>query len=162
MVHLVHVYITDYYKIYLNAINMEKKITKEDYLRKKGLLPPKPFGTMFSFESTRKGVSEIKEALIWDIKQVTSRYKDGNNEWAEYIVDHYKLNESPYNPCIRRGETVGSKEGHGSGFGDLWAWTWFSSLDKSELEKARQKEIQRIAKKYGVNSNQTEIIFPAG
>jgi hypothetical protein len=135
---------------------MEKKITKEDYLRKKGLLPKEPLGTIFCFRSSREGVSEIKELLIWE-KVETGGWRGNRSE--RISIQNYKMNETPYNAQIWSDELVAENAGFGSGFGDLWAWSWFSSLDKNELEKSRQKEILRVAGKYGVNSNQLEITF---
>jgi hypothetical protein len=39
----------------------------EDYKRKKGMLPKEDYGTLFTFTSDRKRVSEIKEHSIWDV-----------------------------------------------------------------------------------------------
>ena len=38
-------------------------MTKDDYLRKKGLLPREDYGEMYTFSSNREGCSEIKKIL---------------------------------------------------------------------------------------------------
>jgi hypothetical protein len=122
---------------------MDKKVTKEDYLRKKGLLPPEPLGEMYTFKSTREGVGEIKKILIWKHTVSTGRGSEG-----EFKIDNYEFRESPYNGQIYGGSLIGENRGCGSGFGDLWAWTWFISLDENALIEAREKEYQRIKEKY--------------
>lgn len=119
-------------------------MTKEDYLRKKGRLPKEPLGTIYTFTSDRKGVKEIVEHLIWE-KRISSYRIDGENRIP---IIEYKVKESPYLCEIIEGGIVGSNEGHGSGFGDLWSWTQFCSLDRNSLEIERGKEAIRIQKKY--------------
>jgi len=122
---------------------MDNRVTKEDYLRKKGLLPPEPLGEMYTFESTRKGVGKIKKILIWK-----HRVSSGRGSTGEFKINNYEFQESPYNGQIYDDKLVGKNIGCGSGFGDLWAWTWFISLDETALIQARQEEFLRIKEKY--------------
>jgi hypothetical protein len=122
---------------------MDNKVTKEDYLRKKGLLPPEPLGEMYTFESTRKGVGKIKKILIWK-HQVSS----GRGSNGEFKINNYDFQESPFSGQIYDDNLVGVNRGCGSGFGDLWSWTWFISLDETALIQARQEEFLRIKEKY--------------
>ena len=122
----------------LNLINMETetKMTKEDYLRKKGLLPSEPLGKIFTFKSTRKGVEEILEHQIWE-KRICSHRIDGDKRIP---IIEYKIKEAPFECEITEGDTIGEDRGCGSGMGDLWSWTYFCSLDKYALEEARDIE----------------------
>lgn len=122
---------------------MEQKMTKEDYLRKKGLLPPKALGEMYTFQSTREGTGEITKILIWEHFTTSGRGSNG-----EFIINNYKFNEPPYNGQIYGNELVGEDRGCGSGFGDLWSWSRFISLDENALIKAKEAEQQRIKEKY--------------
>jgi hypothetical protein len=130
-------------------------MTKEDYLRKKGMLPSEDFGNIYTFTSTHAGVGEIREHMIWEKslsgRGQSSEYVDGR--WAEsdkYNLCKYRVQEDPWEIEIKEGEEneVSENVGMGTGFGDLWSWTVFSSMDRSALETAREAEAARIREKY--------------
>jgi len=61
----------------------------------------------------------------------------------------YELEGSyPYQVDVLRGETSSRDDGYGSGFGDLWGWTYFSSFSKEEIEKYYEAELLRVHKTY--------------
>ena len=122
----------------------------EEYLREKGRLPKENLGTMYFFESNRKGVSKIKEILIWNIKDGSGSRTNGDGVYEKHILKHYSFDQSPYDATFWPGDIVAENQGWGSGVGDLWGWTHFVSLDKKALEKKRRQERFRILKKYGL------------
>src|ERR1035437_2005065 len=108
-------------------------MNKTDYLRKKGELPIEDLGVIYTFKSDRKGVSEIKESLVYE-KNTSPRGRQLLNH--ELSVVTFKLKESPFEVNMRGNEVVSTYEGHGSGCGDLWEWTYFASLVRKALEEA--------------------------
>ena len=125
-------------------------MTKENYLRKKGELPATDLGKMYCFKSDREGVSEIKELLIWSKTTGITYRSDGTKIGKTIPYDRfdYKFKEAPYNASILAGDSLSVDRGCGSGFGDLWSWTWFCSQDKELLEKEKEKELQRVIETY--------------
>ena len=119
-------------------------INLEEYKRKKGQLPEKDYGTLFTFTSDRNGVSEITEHLIWET------YKSGRRiqPKPECEIYTYKLKDGPYEVSIKEDEEVGCNVHLFSGFGDCWSGSTFGSKNRESLEEARQKEFERIKKKY--------------
>lgn len=115
---------------------------------------------MYIVFSDRKGVSEVR------VKQVTELKKANRKGWRssgeEFTISDYKLepvtedvkqyppikNDYPYEVGIVDGEISYEDRGISSGFGDLWQWTYYCSLDKEDVEKYREKEIEIINKKY--------------
>lgn len=64
-------------------------------------------------------------------------------------IDKYILEDGyPYEIFLRRGETSSTDEGHGTGIGDLWSWTYYCSLSLEEAEEYYKKETKRIKEKY--------------
>ena len=119
--------------------------TKEEYLREKGRLPKEPLGSMFFFESNRQGVSEIKEVLVWEQRE-SHGWRGGSSE--RLVLQVYKFEGAPWSATFWPGDIVVEERGCGSGTGDLWSWSHFTSPDKKALEKARTRESKRIRKKY--------------
>ena len=119
--------------------------TKEEYLREKGRLPVVDLGVMYAFESNRKGVGEIKEILIYE--QTEGEGWRGDPTEA-CVLKKYKYKESPYESTFWPGDIVVEDRGCGSGFGDLWSWSWFTSTDIKALELKRKEEHKRIKTKY--------------
>lgn len=121
---------------------------KDDYLRKKGILPPINLGIIYVFSSNREGVSEIKELAIWD-RQISYGWRSASSKEENKInIINYKMEDAPYNISIWDDEKYGKSIGLGSGFGDLWSGSDFASLDRIVLEEVRTKESMRIRKKY--------------
>ena len=64
-------------------------------------------------------------------------------------IDRYKLeNEYPYEVDILRGENSTKEDGYGSGIGDLWGWSYFSSFSKEDADTYYYSELDRVQKKY--------------
>lgn len=122
----------------------KSKVTKEDYLRKKGELPPEDLGTIFFFTSTRDKVSEVEEVVVW--KQWITHGWRGDNRNVE--IQNYEFKEPPYRASLWTDKKFDTDHHTGSGFGDLWSSSTFVSKDKAVLDLERDKEIERIEKKY--------------
>jgi hypothetical protein len=115
-----------------------------DYKRKKGELPAEDLGVIYVFKSNREGVSEITEHLIWEIRKCGRRIQPK----PEMDIFAYKLKESPYEVTITEGEIVSQDRHLFTGIGDCWSGSTFASMNRSELEKSREKEFIRIEKEY--------------
>jgi hypothetical protein len=63
-------------------------------------------------------------------------------------IDRYKLEGCPYEVDILRGDTSSKDDGYGTGFGVLWAWSYFSSFSKDDVEKYYEEELLRVQNKY--------------
>jgi hypothetical protein len=122
-------------------------MNKEDYLRKKGRLPKEDFGSVFVFKSTPGGVGEIQEHLIWE-KESRHYNVIASGGRREVPYTKFKLKDSPFECQIDDDKTLGVESQYGSGVGDLWAYSFFCSLDKQVLENAREEEAKRIEEKY--------------
>lgn len=120
-------------------------MTKKDYLQNKGILPP-DLGVMYIVTSTRAGVT-MREVPIWDVRDnVISVFRD--DEMCNIESKTYKFKEAPFELTIMADDTYGEEHGYGTGFGDLWSWSHFGSLDKEVAEKILHDEKIRVAKTY--------------
>lgn len=125
----------------------ETKMTKEDYLRKKGILAPIPLGIMYMFSSSREGVGEIRQVGYYEVIEGGYRQSGSGKDTIKELGMNYKMKDYP-TLTLYGEEVVGQEDGYGSGFGDLWGNSQFWSLDESALIEARDKEQERIVKKY--------------
>ena len=78
-------------------------------------------------------ISDIKFGYSW-IMRGSSREKE--------TLDRYFILENgfPNKFDLVRGESSTTEDGHGSGMGDLWSWTYFISLSKEEALKWRESD----------------------
>lgn len=97
---------------------------------------------LYIVKSTREGVDKpVERQVVEIIENVSFRGKE------RIPNDRYKLEgEYPYEVDILRGETSSKDDGYGTGFGDLWCWTYFSSFSLEESEKHYQQELDRVKK----------------
>lgn len=115
----------------------------QEYLKRKKIeelgLPK-----LYIVKSSPEGVEKpVERQVVEIVENVAFRGKE------RLPIDRYKLEGSyPYEVDILRGETSGKVEGYGTGFGDLWAWGYFSSFSKEESEKYYKEEVQRVRDKY--------------
>ena len=100
---------------------------------------------LYVVKSSPEGVEKITERQVVDIiENVAFRGKE------RLPIDRYKLDDCgfPYEVDIIRDEISTKDDGYGSGFGDLWSWSYFSSLSKDDIERYYQEETERIENKY--------------
>lgn len=126
----------------------EEKVTKEDYLRKKGLIPPVAIGVMYIFNSSRKGVDEIIKIDYFEVMEGGYRQTGTGQDAVKELGMVYKMNEYPTLLTLYGDEVVGQEDGYGSGMGDLWGNSQFWSLNESVINNARDEEQARVEKKY--------------
>ena len=116
----------------------------QEYLRNKRI---KELGypKMYTVESSREGVKSPIERQVIEIS-------DG-----EFIISsegkipskRYKFEDSfPLSVDIQEGKNSSKEEGYGSGFGDLWGWTYYSTFSKEDAEKYYEEESERVRQKY--------------
>ena len=121
-------------------------MNKKEYLEKKGLVPV-DFGTMYIVHSTRVGVT-LKEIKITNIsnRTQTSYSKENGAVKRNYVI--YDFDEGPHSLIIEEGESFGQDDGYASGWGDLWCWSYFGTLDKAVADKILEEETLRVMSKY--------------
>jgi hypothetical protein len=114
---------------------------KQKKIQKLGL--PK----LYVIKSSPEGVENpIERQVIEIIEGVGFRIQDKE----KLPIDRYKLDGSyPYEVDIVRGETSTQDSGYGSGFGDLWGWTYYSSFSKEDADSYYLIELERVKTKYG-------------
>jgi hypothetical protein len=116
----------------------------EEYKRKKAMIG-KP-STMFIIESRPEGVLLHKREIL-SIEE-----------------NDYKMGSFPFEITLKNEKDIHEKSGYGSGFGDLWGWSYFSTLDEEQAAKLFLDESKRVYDKYIDPSRppEPEIIMPTG
>ena len=112
----------------------------QEYLSDKKGLPK-----MYVVKSTREGVEAPIERKVIEIRESVSIRLNGDERIP---IDEYRFDVSPYSVQILRGKTSGKNDGYGSGFGDLWHWSYFSSFSLEEAEAYYIEELERVENKY--------------
>lgn len=99
---------------------------------------------LYIVKSSREGVEQpVERQVVEIVESVALRGEE------KLPIDRYKLEGSyPYEVDILRGDISTNERGSGSGFGDLWQWTYFSSFSKEESDKYYQEELTRVENKY--------------
>lgn len=128
-------------------------MNKTQYLVNKGRIPDLANGNMWIVKSTRTGVT-MYELPVWEIRDssfVRQSFDPIKGKATEPKVVNQKtyiLNDSPYDVAIEEGKTHGEQHGHGTGFGDLWSWSYFGSFDKEVAQKFYEEETLRVQMTY--------------
>lgn len=122
-------------------------MNKTDYLVKKGQIADPKNGEMFVIHSTREGVT-MKKIPVWEARPFGGRTK-------------YIFNEAPYELKIIDGDEFGEYEGYGSGFGDLWAYSYFGTFDEAVAKFLFSEETKRVTDKYLSGKNNEPEYIPA-
>jgi len=118
----------------------------QEYLRNKRI---KELGypKMYTVKSTRRGVDPPEERQVIEISD------DGFIISSEGKIPfkRYKFEDSfPFSVVIQEGKNSSKEEGYGSGFGDLWEWSYYSTFSKEDAEKYYGEESERIKQKYQI------------
>lgn len=128
-------------------------MNKQDYLVKKGQIADPANGTLWIIKSTRTGVI-MYEAPVWEIRTnhgVIEHFDNEGNITKTSTCKKYKLgDQSPYEIDIDDETKVGEEHGYGTGFGDLWGWSYIASPDKDKALKLYEDEKLRVQTKYGM------------
>lgn len=119
----------------------------QEYLKKKKIQElglPK----LYVVKSSPEGVEKpVERQVVEIIENVAFRGTE------RLPIDRYKLEGSyPYEVDILRGETSSKDDGYGTGVGDLWCWSYFSSFSKGDIEKYYEEELLRVQNKYLKNN----------
>lgn len=106
-----------------------------------------------------KRIKELNLPKIWVVKSD----RNGVNNPIEYqvnrivetvgkrnekTINRYIISESPYEIDIIVGESETIDSGFGTGCGDLWAWSYYSSFSKADCDSYYKKELKRVNDKY--------------
>lgn len=126
-------------------------MNKQDYLVKKGQIADPAYGTLWIIKSTRTSVI-MYEAPVGEIipnKGVVEHYDDEGNITKTSTSKRYKLgDQSPYEIDVDDETNIGENHGYGTGFGDLWSWSYLVSPDKDKAMKLYEDEKLRVQTKY--------------
>ncbi len=118
----------------------------QEYLRKKKI---KELGLpmMYVVKSTPDGVGKPVERQVVEIKPNYNfvTYSDGKMVLlSKYVME----DDFPYEIDIEENNISASNSGYGSGFGDLWGWTYYCTLSKEDAEQYYINEWERVKDKY--------------
>lgn len=109
----------------------------KDYLEQKRISQlglPK----IYVVKSTRDGVNQPLECQVVNVEVL-----------SDFNIVRYHIKDCfPYQIDIKDGELFAIEEGYGSGFGDLWAWTYFCSPSLEEANNFFEQETERVKEKY--------------
>ena len=135
-------------------------MNKEDYLRKKGLLPKEDLGLMY-FAYFNKDTNKVAKFAIqiWEKYDFNYWCSKAEEKMTQHTGIRYKFEESPYEIDFFEGQTFGHNEGMASGFGDLLRWCYYGYLDPKEQNK-KYEELLEEQKHWG--EKQQEFIPPQG
>jgi hypothetical protein len=127
-------------------------MNKQDYLVKKGRIADPANGALWIIKSTRTAVI-MYETPVWEIEEElpTTWYDDNGNQTKTTTSKKYILGDKePYYISIDDESNTGEKHGYGTGFGDLWGWSYLASPDKDKALKLFEDERIRVQTKYGL------------
>lgn len=127
----------------------------QDYLqKKKDEKSPKP--KMWVIYSDRHDIEKPKEISI---KEIMLNHAHVNYEHIQKSLTRYMFDVSPYEIDIVEGDISASADGYGSGFGDLWAWTYYCTLSKEDADIYYEKELKRVTDKYLTPKDENVIVL---
>lgn len=127
----------------------------EEYKKKKfieQLMLPK----LWVIRSDREGVSMPRQLQVISIEEISER----TNGFVRTKVKRYKFDEAPFDIDIEEGRDNGMNQGYGSGFGDLWCWTWFCTFSEEEALNFYRMESTRIEETY-LKHKESKATLPA-
>ena len=116
----------------------------DDYKHNKEIEKP-DLPLMYVVKSTPKGVERFERQII-EINKGRLIKRSNNTEWKESF--RYKFNEPPYEIELTDDETSSIIDGFGSGFGDLWEWSFYCTLSKEDADQYAKMELQRVTEYY--------------
>jgi hypothetical protein len=115
-------------------------------------------------EYKRKKAIIGKTSIIYLIESNPEGVKMSAIEIFQIIGDSYNIRVYPFTIPLKNEKDLYENHGYGSGFGDLWVWSYFASLDKEVAEAKLTEESKRVYDKY-LDPNRppaSEIIMPIG
>lgn len=123
----------------------------QEYLKKKEILA-KGYPKIYIIKSSPKGVSQPIERQVTEIiNGVGTRHTNGISSMINrYVLDD---KEYPFHVDFVENETTSTESGYGSGFGDLWGWTYYSTFSKEDADLYQKQELKRITEKYAQGSS---------
>jgi hypothetical protein len=128
-------------------------MNKQDYLVKKGQIANPANGALWIIKSTRSAVV-MYEAPVWEIREnmgSVTYHDDNGNVTKKTTFKRYKLKDvEPYEMDVLDDTKTGEHHGYGTGFGDLWGWSYLASPDKDIALKLYEDEKLRVQTKYGL------------
>jgi len=100
---------------------------------------------LYVVKSTKEGVEKPMEMQVIQIKKNVGI---SHTQEGKVSIHRYFVNNSPFEIDILEGKTNAIDMQYGSGCGDLWGYTYFSSLLPNEADEFYDKELERVNQKY--------------
>jgi len=119
----------------------------QDYLEKKRIaslnLP-----MAWVIKSTPDGVElpVERQVIELNVNYGIINYESKRVNFSRYFLD--EAGGFPYEADIEAGEVSTAINGYGCGFGDLWSWTYYVTLNKQDGLNYYAEELKRVTKKY--------------
>lgn len=98
---------------------------------------------MYVIESTREGVQLHERNIL------------------SFSENKYNIDGFPFEVELKEVDSIHVTHGYASGFGDLWFWSLFSTVDKEIANKKFEEEKKRVWEKYqDPNRPDEDLIIP--
>lgn len=128
-------------------------------MKKKQRKQPKNMNRIEEYK--RKKAMEGKPAIMYVIESRRDGVKLHEREILSFDANKYRLNEFPYEVELQEVDDVQADHGYASGFGDLWQWSYYSTVDKELAIQKFEEETKRVYDKYqDPNRPPEELIIP--
>lgn len=122
----------------------------QEYLKRKEILA-KGYPKIYIVESSPKGVVPITREVVDIVENVGIRQQNGvKSSINRYVLDDKDYPFYPFHVDFVEGENTSIESGNGSGFGDLWCWSYYSTFSKDDADAYYEKELERVTKKYKI------------
>lgn len=106
------------------------------YLRKKKALED-GLPLFWVIKSSPEGVEKPRSCQSLEKIELSTKYR--------YLLETDKF---PYELDINKGDISITEKGYGTGCGDLWGWTYYSTISKEDADEYYEKELIRVTEKY--------------
>lgn len=130
-------------------------MSRVDEYKKKKMIEEMKLPKLWVIHSDREGVSMPRQLQVVAIDEIGERHY----EYYRTKVKRYKFEEEPFSIDIEEGRDNGRNHGYGSGFGDLWCWTWFCSFSEEESLDYYRMESARIEETY-LKQKESKMTLP--
>lgn len=112
-------------------------------------------------EYKRKKAMEGKPAIMYVVESRRDGVQLHEREILSFSENKYKIDAYPYDIELKEVDDIHADHGYASGFGDLWHWSYFSTVDKELALQKFEEEKKRVWEKYqDPNRPDEDLIIP--